>query len=186
MDVAWLGKRLPVEDEIFQTKAAEMGSLIDQAINTVRDLAAELRPGPLDDLGLLAALEWQASHFSRRAGIPCHLILPSSPVDLGLEGNIAVFRIFQEALTNIARHAQATEINIRLTQSGSQFTLVVRDNGRGIGEADLNSAKSLGLVGMQERARALGGALTINGRPGKGTTIRLQFRTDWEKADGQR
>ncbi len=175
MDVVWLGKRLPPENGSFQEKANEMASLIDQAINTVRNLAAELRPGLLDDLGLIAALEWQAHHFSRRAGIPCTLDVPATPVDLGLEANIAIFRIFQEALTNIARHADATQVAIMVKQSPHQFTLTVKDNGQGIKKSQLNSTKSLGLIGIQERARALGGSAAVKSRPGQGTTITLQL-----------
>ncbi|MCL4267158.1 MAG: GAF domain-containing protein [Anaerolineae bacterium] len=175
MDAVWLGKRLPLEDESFQEKANEMTSLIDQAINTVRNLAAELRPGLLDDLGLIAALEWQAHYFSKRAGVPCTLDVPATPVDLGLEANIAIFRIFQEALTNITRHADATQVKVTVRQSPRQFTLIVKDNGQGIKKSQLNSTKSLGLIGIQERARALGGTATVKSRPGQGTTITLQL-----------
>lgn len=184
MDVVWLNKRLPLENESFQEKAQEMSQLIDQAINTVRNLAAELRPGLLDDLGLIAALEWQAHHFSKRAGIPCTLDVPDTPVDLGREVNIAVFRIFQEALTNIARHADATQVTVTLRQSRHQFSLTVRDNGKGIKKSQLNSAKSLGLIGIQERARALGGVATVKGRAGKGTTMSFQLPLTPNTNDG--
>ncbi|HRQ42053.1 MAG TPA: GAF domain-containing protein [Chloroflexota bacterium] len=175
MDIVWLSKRLPLENESVQEKAQEMSHLIDQAINTVRNLAAELRPSLLDDLGLIAALEWQAHHFSKRADIACTLDVPVMPVDLGLEANIAVFRIFQEALTNIARHADATQVTVTVRQSLNQFSLTVKDNGRGIKKSQLNSAKSLGLVGIQERARSLGGTAVVKGRPGRGTTMTLQL-----------
>ncbi len=175
MDVVWLHKRLPAQDTTMVEKSAEMADLIDQAIYTVRNLASELRPGLLDDLGLLAALEWQMQQFSQRTGISYTIHTNSEDVDLGLEANIAVFRIFQEALTNISRHANATLVTITITQTPLKFVLIMQDNGRGIGKKQLSSRNSLGITGMQERARALGGDIEIRGSAKKGTVVTLQL-----------
>jgi signal transduction histidine kinase len=149
--------------------------LIDETIQTVRRISTELRPGILDDLGLVAAVEWAAEEFQARTGTKCHISLPRADLTLDPERATAVFRIFQETLTNVARHANATEVDVRLAYDQRDVSLEVRDNGNGISEEQLAAADSLGLLGMLERALLLGGELTIDGVPGKGTTVRVRI-----------
>jgi signal transduction histidine kinase len=173
IDVSWLARRLPPEAPNLVQKAAGMSGLIDQTIQMVRRIATELRPGLLDDLGLVAALEWQAQDFSQRTGIESRLDL--GPDDLRLDRDLAttIFRIYQEALTNVARHAGASQVQISLRSEADHLVLVVEDNGRGMAPDQMSAPHSLGLMGMRERARAWGGDVFFEGGPGRGTTVRV-------------
>ena len=133
-------------------------------------IVAELRPGVLDDLGLVAAIEWQCRDFQRRTGITCHCVVSHEDLRVDPEQATRVFRICQEALTNVTRHAQATEVHVRLEEQNVGLLLQVRDNGRGIPQDRLADARSFGLLGMRERAGLLGGDVQIEtwkatGRP---------------------
>jgi signal transduction histidine kinase len=121
----------------------------------------------------VAAVEWAAEEFEARIGIKCRLDLPYGDIAIDPERTTAIFRIFQETLTNITRHAEATQVDVRLGQEDGNIVLEVRDNGRGIGEEQLSTGGSLGILGMRERALLLGGELTIRGAPGKGTIVRV-------------
>ncbi len=145
--------------------------LIDDAIQSVRKIATELRPGILDDLGLVAAMEWAAQELAARTGAKCTLDLPREDPVTEPEAATAMYRILQEALTNIARHAEATEFSVRLGEESGLVRLEVRDNGKGFQEARLPAGGSLGIVGMRERALLLGGRLTIVSAPGEGATL---------------
>src|SRR5262249_6550017 len=136
---------------------------------------ADLRPGVLDDFGLLAAIEWQAQEFTRRTGIACDVSSNLGDVRLARELSTAVFRIFQETLTNVVRHADAHRVDARLEQHQGSLELEVHDDGKGISPKSLESPKSLGLLGMRERARRLRGAVTIVGLVGRGTTLTLRL-----------
>lgn len=170
MDVSWLKNRL-VEDEVLHSKAEEIISLVDQTIQSVKRISQELRPGVLDDLGLAAAIEWGAREFEKRTGIKCEFRCDAETVPLDRNRATAIFRIFQEALTNVARHAQATRVTITLTDSGGVIVLTVKDNGRGISKAEMRDPNSYGLIGMRERVEFLGGRFSITGVSGKGTTL---------------
>ena len=146
--------------------------LLDEAIHSVQRIATDLRPGILDDLGLAAAVEWSAEEFESRTGTRCRLSLPEVDIAMDPEHATALFRIFQETLTNVARHANATAVNVKLARDNGDVYLEVRDNGQGIGEEQLSARRSLGILGMRERALLLGGELIIRGAPGKGTTVR--------------
>ena len=148
-----------------------MIDLIDRTIREVRRIGRELRPAVLDDLGLVAAIEWQAQEFQSRTGVRCRLEI-SPDIDIPDPAcSTAVFRIFQEALTNVARHAQATEVRVKLAMSAGQLDLKVEDNGRGITEGSLADPKSFGLVGMRERVLPWGGGVTIGSPDGGGTAV---------------
>jgi two-component system sensor histidine kinase UhpB len=157
------------EPEARRVKAAM--KLVDQTVQSVRRIAAELRPSMLDDLGLEAALEWAAEDFQARTGTPCSISLPEEDIAPDQEHATALFRIFQETLTNIARHAAATEVNARLSNQDGVLLLEVRDNGKGVKLEQLSAPTSLGILGMRERALLLGGDLTITGAPGQGTMV---------------
>jgi PAS domain S-box-containing protein len=175
MDLAWLDKKMleagATEDlQQAEEKLKELPGRVDEIIGTVRKIATELRPPVLDDLGLEAAIEWQIQEFEKRTGIRCR-VDSRLHHQLDPERATAVFRIFQETLTNVLRHAEATRVNVTLREEGNKFILEVQDNGRGMSGRELSGTKSLGLLGMRERATMLDGEVSIIGRQGKGTTV---------------
>jgi PAS domain S-box-containing protein len=175
MDLALIGRKATKSQTQLQTKVLSAMQLADNMISSLRRIASELRPGTLDDLGLTAALEWQAQEFQSRTGIQCNVILPHEPLTLDPERSTAIFRIFQESLTNVARHAQATRVVARLEAKAHALILEVRDNGKGFNAQEPRARRSLGLVGMQERALLLNGELNVEGVPGVGTTMTLRI-----------
>ena len=174
MDLNWLENRLPKDDKRIE-RIHGMNKLVDDSITLMRRIATQLRPNLLDDLGLNAALEWQAKEFSRRSGIRCGLNLPEIDLDLNPNMSTSVFRIFQESLTNINRHAQATQVTVTLEQKDRTMILTIQDDGRGIIEKEITASHSLGLLGMRERAAQWGGEVNIQGAPGKGTTVTVRI-----------
>lgn len=152
-------------------KTAAMMKLIDNTINVVRRIAAELRPSILDDLGLVEAIEWQAQKFQAQTGIVCRCDCSLEDVELSQDQSTAVFRIFQEALTNILRHAQATSVDITMRKENGELILTISDNGKGITEDEEAGRLSLGILGMRERAHLAGGRIDITGVKGKGTEV---------------
>jgi len=170
MDLAWLSNKLPKTQPLLLKKAQSMSEVITATVQTVKRLSTQLRPGLLDDLGLVAAMEWQAQEFSQRTGIKMKISF--QPEDLALEPDLstAIFRIFQELLTNVARHAKASRVVTSLIKKAGKLELRVRDNGRGIKKKEISSSKSFGLIGMRERVYSFGGEIEIEGIPGKGTT----------------
>lgn len=171
MDLVWLMQRESPADASRRAKTSSMLKLIDGTISTVRKIAAELRPGMLDDLGLAAAIEWQAQEFQARTGVECQVFLPPEIFVLDEERSTAIFRIFQETLTNIARHAAARHVTVKMQRTPQELMLSVQDDGRGFEEAVVINESSLGLLGMKERALILGGTLEVRGFPGKGTKV---------------
>lgn len=172
----YAGNGSPVVQSIAREKVEEMVRLVDTTINTVRRISSELRPGVLDNLGLVPAIEWHAQQFQERTGIICTVDSLIEHVDLNGEQATAVFRIFQEAMTNVLRHAQATKVNIIIEEDDGEFIVEIKDNGRGITESELSGIHSLGLVGMRERANSVGGNVKINGVARKGTAVIVRLR----------
>lgn len=160
---------------MLREKIEGMLSLIESAVGTVRRISSELRPTVLDDLGLAAAIEWQTEQFQARTGIVCQYDCSLEDLVLSQEKSTAVFRIFQEALTNILRHAQATSVDVSIKAEVGEFILTINDNGRGITEDERTRSHSLGILGMQERAHLIGGSIVISGAEGKGTVITLRI-----------
>jgi signal transduction histidine kinase len=175
MDLSWVIKRLPDDQKLLIRKTESMSKLVDNTIQSVRRISTKLRPGVLDDLGLTAAIDWQAEDFQNRTGISCEFHSNLREVDLDQDRSTTVFRILQETLTNVARHASATHVNIFLKEETNSLALVVEDNGRGITEGEASDPKSLGLLGMRERALVFGGEVQIRGTPGRGTTVTLKI-----------
>lgn len=171
MDLTWLAGKLPAEQKPLTSRIGAMFQLIDDTIHSVRKIASGLRPEVLDEVGLAAAIGWQAKDFQQRTGIRCKVELP--PESDGLESgrSTALFRIFQEVLTNVARHAGATRVDVCMRRSTNLLTLEVRDNGRGITPIEMLDPKSLGLLGMRERVLPYDGTIEINGVRGKGTQV---------------
>ena len=175
MDLALIGHKLTKRQIQLRAKIDSSTRLVDEMIGTLRRIASELRPRTLDDLGLNAALEGQAHEFQSRTGIPCHITFPEEPLALDPERSTAIFRIFQESLTNVVRHAQATRVEARLQREADCLLFVVRDNGIGFDPEEAKSRRSLGLVGMRERALLLDGELKVEGIPAVGTTLTLRI-----------
>jgi PAS domain S-box-containing protein len=175
MELAWLQKRFSGKQQTWREKVQSMSKLIDVAIQTVRKTATDLRPGILDDLGLTAAIEWQAQEFEKRTGIPCRWNIIPEDITVDPDRSTALFRILQETLTNIARHAKADQVQIRLMQKNDSLILDVKDNGTGITEDQATHSKSLGLLGIRERVRLLGGEVTFRGVEGKGTEVHVEL-----------
>jgi signal transduction histidine kinase len=174
MDVAWLQSHLDPQQSALLAKTQAMSKLIDTTIQMVRRISAELRPGILD-LGLVATIEWQLHEFQARTGIAGKLASSREETTLAEDGSTVVFRILQEILTNVARHAQATQVEVSLEESADVLTLRVQDNGRGMTESEIHSPKSIGLLGMQERARLQAGEVHFQGTPGQGTTVTVRL-----------
>jgi signal transduction histidine kinase len=172
IDLSSLSRELPADKK---QKSESILKLVDETIQSVRRISTELRPVVLDAVGLVAAVEWAAGEFAARTGTKCQLDLPQDDVVIDQERATAVFRIFQETLTNVARHATATEVDVRLAENDGELTLEVHDNGKGVSEEQLGSGSSLGILGMRERALLLGGELTIAGTLGEGTTVRVRI-----------
>lgn len=176
MDLCWIAKHLgdSTTQPRFESLHARVNSalgLIDSTLQSVREIATELRPGVLDQLGLAAAIEWQARTFQERTGIACDIVVRPHRILVSDEQSTALFRIFQEVLTNVARHAQATTVRIRLEESDDHVSLQVTDDGRGIPEGAMTGPRAFGMLGMRLRAQQQGGELTIRGKPGAGTTV---------------
>ncbi len=174
MDVAWLERRVPAADPSLREKTGAMKTMIDGIVQTVQRVSMELRPSILDDLGLASAVEWYVREFGERTGIKSSLSIDRPDLAPDPETATAVFRILQEALTNVARHAGATQTEARLAASGEFLEMTIRDNGKGISEAAARSPHSMGLIQMRERAISRGGTLEVKGSPGMGTELRLR------------
>jgi signal transduction histidine kinase len=172
MDLTWLMNRLP-QQKLFMNKVKSMSRLIDSTIHSVRRIASGLRPEALDAFGLAAAINWQALEFQKRSGVRCTIQLPTDGPEPDPERATALFRIFQELLTNVARHSNATRVEIQLQVTASSLALEVRDNGRGITARETENSRSLGILGMRERALQFEGNVEIEGMPGKGTRVRV-------------
>ncbi len=175
MDMAWLAKQLPQTkgSAPLHDKAAAMINAITHTIEEVRQISSDLRPGVLDQLGLVAAIEWQAQDFHKRFGIACRFRPSGTDIVVDQERSTALFRMLQEALTNVARHADATQVSIMLEEQDGIIKMDITDNGRGFAEDPQTKGRALGLLGMKERALALGGSVRFEGMPGKGTTVKI-------------
>jgi signal transduction histidine kinase len=161
--------------DVRAEKQQGLATAIDRIINSVRRISSGLRPEVLDEIGLAAAFEWQAREFQRRTGIRCHVNIAAQFAGPDKERSTALFRIFQELLTNVARHANATRVSVSLTEGDSAFALTVGDNGRGIREDEIEGKKSLGFLGLRERVLAFGGTIEAKGDEGKGTRVSVSI-----------
>jgi len=173
MDLSWMQKKLRKDQTILYEKAGVMTGLADAMIQTVKRIAARLRPAMLDDLGVAAALEWEMEEFERRTGIGCELTVEPKEIDIDPDRSTAVYRIFQEALTNIARHAKATNVEASLKVHADMIEMKIRDNGIGITEKQVASPLAFGLIGMRERVQQFGGETTVVGMKEEGTTLNV-------------
>ena len=175
LGAGWFGRRY-ADDHAAQAHLADLRETIDETIGHVRQIAADLRPGVLDDFGLASAVEWQAERFQERTGTACSLDVRGH-AEPPPEVATATFRVLQEALTNVARHADASRVAVTLVLGAASVRLVVSDDGRGF-DPDPVETRSLGLIGMRERAVALGGHLEVRGRPGQGAVVECTLPVD--------
>lgn len=187
IDLSWLASRaasLGESGQEMEEKIRAMSDLVDKTIQSVQKISAELRPVLLDDLGLGPAIEWLAQDFENRTKIQCRVHMGESELDLDPDCTTALFRISQEALTNVARHARATAVEIHLGEENGALILRIGDNGKGIKEKEISAPTSLGLMGMRERIRPFGGQLEIVGSPEKGTVLSVAVPLERGKRRG--
>lgn len=173
MDVTWMERHGPGEDASVKPRLERLRQVLDQGIELKRRIVEELRPTLLDTMGLLAALRWQSEETCKRANLRCTENYPDEEPQLNRAGAIALFRVVQEALANVAKHAKASNVDITLAVSNREIILTVRDDGVGAAPTDLTRPRSHGIAGMRHRITVLGGRLDVSSGPGRGTTVRV-------------
>lgn len=171
MDISWINRKLNTADSELKQKMADTLKLIDGTVRTVRRIATQLRPSILDDLGIVAAMEWQSEEFQKRSEIETIFTSNVSNIDISSELVTGFFRIFQESLTNVLRHSKATKVEAMLSIKDGLLILNITDNGVGFNAKEIKNKKTLGLLGMKERTLIMGGSYEITSKPGKGTTV---------------
>lgn len=172
MDISRLGKKI-AGNEVLEKEVQEILEMINTIVATVRKISSELRPSMLDDLGLVAALEWYSRDFVKRTGIKTSFNTSVGEMELPDKTKTGFFRIFQESLTNVARHSEATEVNTSLYSKDNKLFMVIHDNGKGFDAAETIGKRTLGLLGMKERALMMGGRFVVSSTPGSGTEIEV-------------
>lgn len=175
MDLSWLNKQLPLDLPLCHEKIATMNRHLDDGIGSVRKIIADLRPSILDHLGLLAAIDWKLDEFKEQSGIQCTLTMPDNNIVMDEGRDIAVFRIMQEALTNIKLHSKAGHVAIDVEIDANNLMMKITDNGCGMTKSQMHKTGKYGILGMHERARHFGGEVSITSDPGKGTTLKLNM-----------
>lgn len=175
IQVTLLSNKLRDDQKEIKDKIISVSSMIDDTVENVQRITSKLRPDILDELGLIPAIEWQAKEFESVTGISCSLTLPQSDLDLEEDKSTAIFRIFQEALTNVMRHSSAKMVSILLQLDESNMVLKIKDNGIGIKSEQIKDFKSFGIIGMKERAMIFGGDVSIEGITGKGTEVKVEM-----------
>ncbi len=173
MDVNWLSVKIPAEQQKLVNKTESMIKTIDAISQIIRGASAELRPRLIDELGLFEAISWHLREFEKATGISCICTSNSTQIPNDKEINIGIFRIFQELLTNVYRHAEATRVKVSLKEENGRLTLVVRDNGKGIPGDKISAPNSLGILGIKERVHYMNGKVAIRGYEGKGTRVSI-------------
>jgi signal transduction histidine kinase len=173
LEMSWILKKKYLREDVLHEKLIKLIEMVETTIKKVRSISSQLRPSILDHFGIVAAIEWQAKEFQRQTAIRCRINLTRQDVQLDEAKSIVVFRVFQEILTNIARHANATRVDVSLQVEDNNLVLIVSDNGKGIKQEDMVSKRSLGITGMKERANSVNGKLTIQGVSNVGTTVTL-------------
>jgi len=173
MDASWLNKKIAASDPQTTERISSMLSLIDETVKTVRRIASDLRPGILDDLGLIAALEWQSTEFEKRTGVKLNFHTAIPEIELDKKCAIGVFRVYQEVLTNVARHAHANLVETNIEVVGNTFKMSVKDNGKGFDANEAKNKNTLGLIGINERVAMLNGTLELESHINKGTRVTI-------------
>jgi PAS domain S-box-containing protein len=171
MDVSWLNKRMMDESEPIREKLKSLTEMLDGTVKTVRRISSELRPSLLDDLGLVATIDWHSKEFEKRSGIKTEFMEPEADFNLSESQKTGIFRIFQESLTNVARHSGADKVSISLQHTDDNLTLCIEDNGKGFDRQRVQNRRTLGILGMKERTAMMGGSYEIQSVAGKGTKV---------------
>jgi signal transduction histidine kinase len=177
LDLSWLQNKYSDHGNLMQ-KINSMMHLIDMTITVVKRISSELRPAMLDHLGLAAAVTWQMKEFDLRSGIASELVIDPEDISLDRDRSTALFRILQESLTNVMRHAQATKVWVMLEKINGQMTLQIKDNGKGITDEQGTDHRAFGLIGIRERVLFFNGEVHISGKPDEGTTVRVSIPLD--------
>ena len=175
LGLSWIARQVTPQQQPVQVKIGSLSALVTTMIRSVKRIAIELRPGALDELGLVKTLQLEAREFEGHTGIRCRFETNLAKAKFDRVGSLAMFRIAQAALTNVARHARASRATIALMKKNNDLMLTVHDNGKGIAQKLVDSHNSLGIIGMRERALALDGTLTLRGSKGKGTTLTVRI-----------
>ncbi len=173
MDVSWVNKKIVTTDDIIKQKVKGVLTMLDETVKTVRRISSELRPSLLDDLGLTAAMEWQLFEIKKRSALKINFTAPEQEIKLPDLIKTGLFRIFQESLTNVIRHADAKNLKVILEQKNHHLTLSIEDDGKGFDKGKIADKRTLGILGMKERTSMIGGTYEINGIPGKGTVVEV-------------
>jgi PAS domain S-box-containing protein len=178
IQISLLSNKLSENQAPLKNKINSLLNMIDSSVESVQKISAKLRPGILDELGLVSAIEWQTEEFEKNTNIKCSLVLPKDEIILDENKSTAIFRILQESLTNVVRHSKATRVSITLLNNKSNIYLEIKDNGIGITNQQIKDYKSLGIHGMRERAIVFGGEVLIEGFPNNGTNIKVEIPID--------
>ncbi len=178
MEISWLNKKIKPENIEVSNKLKDALFLIDETVKNVRRIATQLRPSMLDDLGLVSAMEWQSDEFQKRFHIKSDIETNLGNVKINAEKSTAIFRIFQESLTNVLRHSKATAVNTSLTIEDDVLVMTITDNGIGFNEKEINKKKSLGILGMKERTIMLGGSYQISSKENEGVMVLVKLPLD--------
>jgi signal transduction histidine kinase len=180
MDVLGLSKKLGDQDAVIQQKIRDITELLDSTVRSVRRISSELRPSLLYNLGLDAAIEWHLKEFGKRSGLKTIFIEPAGEVKIPDPVKNGLFRIFQESLTNVSRHANATKVIVSLEQKDGLLILTIEDDGQGFEQAGIGAKLTLGILGMRERSEMMGGKYAMQSAPGQGTTVAVAVPYDNE------
>ena len=175
MDISWLQKQLPKENQQWIAKTQTISDLVDLTSGEIQRICTELRPGVLDDLGLEDALEWYVSEYNKRKGTVCNLSIEYDLALLNKHMSVAVYRMIQEALTNVRRHAKASKVTISITEENGKLKIMIKDNGIGITQEKIDNPTSFGLIGIKERALSMNGYSGISGKEGEGTALEIML-----------
>jgi len=170
-DVSWLNKKLNGADRAVKEKVGDLLELLETMVESVRRISSELRPSLLDNLGLVAAMEWHLKEFEKRSGIKIIFNEPKEELEIADSMTNGLFRIFQESLTNVARHSMAKKVTVELLQKNDQLILSIEDDGKGFDKQKAAEMKTLGILGMRERSMMMGGSYEIKSILGKGTSV---------------
>jgi PAS domain S-box-containing protein len=186
MDISWLKRKLESDDEKVNRKMDDLMRVIDHTVKTVRKISSDLRPSLLDDLGLKAALEWHCTEFEKRSGVETTFTANFPDIDMSHGVGTALFRVFQETLTNVARHSQATKVQASLNKEDGMLVMRIKDNGIGFNPGSIENKKTLGILGMQERVAIIQGEYRIESNTGEGTLVEVKVPIGYLQTEKQR
>lgn len=175
IDLNWLKNKYEINNIEFTNKIDLISSLVNETIQSVQKISTDLRPSILDDLGLITAIDWQLDEFEKSSGIKCVKEITDVEIEINSELSLLIFRIFQESLTNVVRHANATQVNLNLNLDNEFLNLIIKDNGKGITQEDIENPDSFGLFSIKERTKNCGGEVKITGLKNKGTKVEINI-----------